>query len=40
MRRLTLKKKARNWPSIMPIRDWNAALNRFTIQFEDCMTHH
>lgn len=32
---LALKKISKKWT--MPIRDWKAALNRFTIQFEDRM---
>jgi putative transposase len=32
---LTLNNISRKWT--MPIRDWKAALNRFTIQFEDRM---
>ncbi len=30
---LALNNIRKNWS--MPIRDWKAALNRFTIQFED-----
>jgi transposase-like protein len=30
---LSLNNISKNWT--MPIRDWKAALNRFTIQFED-----
>lgn len=30
---LALNNISKNWS--MPIRDWKAALNRFTIQFED-----
>jgi len=32
---LALNNISKKWT--MPIRDWKAALNRFTIQFEDCM---
>ncbi|MDX8386605.1 MAG: IS256 family transposase [Gallionella sp.] len=35
---LALKNISKKWT--MPIRDWKAALNRFTIQFEDRMPKH
>jgi len=35
---LALKNISAKWT--MPIRDWKAALNRFTIQFEDRMPQH
>jgi putative transposase len=35
---LALEKISQKWT--MPIRDWKAALNRFTIQFEDRMPQH
>lgn len=35
---LALKNISKKWS--MPIRDWKAALNRFTIQFEDRMPQH
>ena len=35
---LALENISKKWT--MPIRDWKAALNRFTIQFEDRMTQH
>ncbi len=34
---LALRNISQKWT--MPIRDWKAALNRFTIQFEERMTH-
>ena len=35
---LALKNISKKWT--MPIRDWKAALNRFTIQFEHRMPQH
>jgi hypothetical protein len=35
---LALNNISKNWS--MPIRDWKAALNRFTIQFEDRLMPH
>lgn len=35
---LALRNISQKWT--MPIRDWKAALTRFTIQFEDRMSHH
>ena len=35
---LALRNISQKWT--MPIRDWKAALNRFTIQFEERMTNH
>ena len=35
---LALENISKKWT--MPIRDWKAALNRFTIQFEDRMPLH
>ena len=35
---LALRNISKKWT--MPIRDWKAALNRFTIQFEDRMPQH
>jgi putative transposase len=35
---LTLRNISRKWN--MPIRDWKAALNRFTIQFDERMPQH
>ena len=35
---LALSNISQKWT--MPIRDWKAALTRFTIQFEDRMTHY
>jgi len=35
---LALRNISQNWT--MPVHDWKAALNRFSIQFEDRMTNH
>jgi putative transposase len=35
---LALRKISQKWT--MPTRDWKAALNRFSIQFEDRMKQH
>jgi putative transposase len=35
---LTKQNISKKWT--MPIRDWKAALNRFTIQFEEGMPQH
>jgi transposase-like protein len=35
---LAIRNISKKWT--MPIRDWKAALNRFTIQFEDRMPQH
>jgi putative transposase len=35
---LALRNISRKWT--MPIRDWKAAMIRFTIQFEERMTQH
>lgn len=35
---LAIQNVSKKWT--MPIRDWKAALNRFTIQFDDRMPQH